>query len=415
MDKPKRKLNIGILSDSPFLCTGYATISKTIANALAEQGHNVYFLANNYLGQNLLPGSTFEDGYKLNFHILGQGREGYFKDLLPIYTKMYNMDVLFILFDTFMLYNWLMQLDLSPSKVIFYYPSDGGGHMPLGCENILKFVHKPVAMAKFGRDQVKKVHGIDTDYIPHAIDVKQFYPLSKEDKLKYRAMFGISEDTFVVGTVARNQGRKMMDRTIKSFALYAKKNPKAILFMHTDPDDAAQVFHMGSLIHRYGIQNRVLFSGMKYFKGFDYSQMNAIYNIMDVFLLTTSGEGFGIPIIEAQSAGIPVLVTDYTTTRELVKETKGGMCIDLVGDTEEENPDVHGNELLDGTLTGSWNVERGMCSIKDCAKKLQLLEENPMLREQLGKNGREAMIKSYSWDVVMPQWIKLIEELGTKI
>lgn len=406
-----KKLNIAILSDSPFLTTGYSTISKEVGNILSQRGHNVYFLASNYVGQNLKAGSEFEDGKKLNFNIIGQGREAYFKDLLSVYMKQYKIDVLFILLDTFMLYPWIMQLDLSPAKTIFYYPSDGGGGMPLGCEQILKFINCPVAMAKFGRDQVKKMYGIETKYVPHAIDTKQFFPMSKEERLKYRHMFGISDEKYVIGSVARNQGRKMMDRTIKSFALYARKDPDAVLFLHTDPDDAAQVFHMTSLIHRYNVQNRVMFSGMRYYKGFDYSQMNAVYNIMDVFILTTSGEGFGIPIIEAMGAGISVLATDYTTTRDLVVRNNAGLGINLIGVEEADNPDVHCDEILEGTITGSWNVERGISSLKDACDKLVVLKDDK-LREKYGINGRAAVLKEYNWDVCGKQWLEIIEKLG---
>lgn len=383
-----------------------------MANVLADKGHNIYYLANGYLGQNILPGSTLEDGYKFNFNILGGGREAYFKDLLPIYMKTYKIDVLIILLDTFMLYPWLMQLDLSPAKTIFYYPSDGGGHLPLGCEQILKFINKPIAMAKFGQGQVKKVHGIETGHIPHAIDEEQFKPLSKEEKLQIRARYGIAPEKFVVGTVARNQGRKMLDRTIKAFSLYAKENPNAILFLHTDPEDAAQVFHLPTLIQRYSLENRVRFSGMRYYKGFDYKIMNEVYNVMDVFLLTTSGEGFGIPIIEAMSAGIPVLATDYTTTRELVIDNKAGLGIPLVGTTDDENELYHGTEIIDGTITGSWNVERGICSIKKCAEALKMFSDNPSMGEAMGKNGREAILKEYTWKINGERWIKAVEEIG---
>jgi len=38
---------------------------------------------------------------------------------------------------------------------------------------------------------------------------------------------------------------------------------------------------------------------------------------MDVFSLVTMGEGFGIPIIEAQACGVPVIVGDWTSMPEL--------------------------------------------------------------------------------------------------
>ena len=64
-----------------------------------------------------------------------------------------------------------------------------------------------------------------------------------------------------------------------------------------------------------------------------------------------------------------------------------------------------------GSITGSWNVDRGVCSIKDCAKKLTKLYNDSKLREKYGKNGRKAILKYYSWDVVMEQWNKLLERL----
>ena len=45
--------------------------------------------------------------------------------------------------------------------------------------------------------------------------------------------------------------------------------------------------------------------------------MNRFYNAMDAFILLSRGEGFGLPIIEAQAAGTPVVVTDWTACREL--------------------------------------------------------------------------------------------------
>lgn len=406
-----RKLNIAILSDSPLLTTGYRNQAVHLANNLSERGHNVYYFGHAYNGQVLRPGSTLEDGRKLNFTIVGQGREAYFKDVLDKYVKDYKIDVLIILLDTFMLFDWILKLDLSPAKTIFWFPSDGGQGMPLGCENILKKIDHPIAMAKFGRDQVKICHNIDVDYIPHTIDAKQFFPLPENERQELRRKWGL-DGKFVIGVVARNQGRKMLDRTIEIMALYAKENPDAILLMHLDPEDVAQPFPILSLIQRYNLMNRVLFTGTKWYKGYTDAEMNNVYNLMDVFLLSTSGEGFGIPIIEAMSCEIPVLATDYTTTKELVKDNNAGLGINLAGTTEEENPDVHGYEILDGVLIGSWSVARGICSKKDGAKKLDYLFKNPDKRKEFGKNGREAVLRDYDLSSTREKWFSVIETLG---
>ena len=66
----KRKLKVGILSDSPFICTGFANQSTYIANMLSKEGHDVIYLGHAYMGQMLVPPITFEDNKVLNFKVL---------------------------------------------------------------------------------------------------------------------------------------------------------------------------------------------------------------------------------------------------------------------------------------------------------------------------------------------------------
>jgi glycosyltransferase involved in cell wall biosynthesis len=45
--------------------------------------------------------------------------------------------------------------------------------------------------------------------------------------------------------------------------------------------------------------------------------MQYAYNSMDVLMSASKGEGFGIPIVEAQACGTPVIVGDWTSMGEL--------------------------------------------------------------------------------------------------
>ena len=170
-------------------------------------------------------------------------------------------------------------------------------------------------------------------------------------------------------------------------------------------------FDILKLISDLGIQNRVLWSGYTFWNNVTYEQMREIYNIMDIFFLSTSGEGFGVPTIEAQACGVPVVVTDYTTTQELlIEDGQSGLPVKLVGDLQP-TLEHHPSEIVDGTVMGNWNVERGLMDIFDGAKQLTKLYDAAKLREKLGKVGIRKVSKLYTWDAVNPLWEKAIDKL----
>lgn len=414
MTSPDKK-TILWLSDGPQICTGYSTQSLNIMNHAADN-YNTHFLAHTHGGLTLKPGVEFEDGLKLKFWLHGNGREPYCKDIMTHKIMQTKADIFGILLDTFMLYPWFLDVDTVHAKTLFYFPSDGGW-MPNGCENILRKVHYPVAMSKFARKQVKDYYDINTGYIPHGVDCASYFPFSEEQKQTKKAQRGLA-DKFVVGVVQRNQGRKFPDRLLKTFAMFAQEHKDAFLLMHTDPYDPAAPVNLLNLIARYGLQNRVGFTGMRYFAPFTYAQMNEVYNLMDVFFMSTSGEGFGIPIIEAQAAGVPQVVTDYTTSYELIhEEEKSGEVAKLVaigeGFSEMMDKKIDMKEIdykmNAGTLTGSWDVERGFMDNYDALEKLNRIYNNRSLLKQYAANGRKKVEKYFDWKVVLPQWNKQFE------
>jgi len=384
-----------------------------ITKHLKSKGHDILYMANGYMGSDI-ESITFRGGEHFDYQIIGHDlTDAYFNRTMSKRIKDFNADRFLILLDTFMLYPWLLNKDLTPAKSFFYFPSDGGGGLPKGCEAILKRVDVPIAMSKFGQKQVKEYHNLDVKYIPHCVDSKSFYPLDQEEKDELRKKYGLT-NKFVIGVVARNQPRKNLDRTIKTMRLVADKIPNAVLFLHLDPNDPAQpIWKISELIKKFNLENRVVYSGMNAVSGFPQSQMNEIYNVMDCFLLTTSGEGFGIPIIEAMSCQVPVVATNYTTTPELVIKNNAGLGIKLTGteilDLFALNSKEYDKKSFSGTQTGSWEVERGICDIKHAASQIKFLYDNPKIRESLGENGRDAVLTKYDVPIVMKQWDEVLK------
>ncbi|MEK6878485.1 MAG: glycosyltransferase family 4 protein [Nanoarchaeota archaeon] len=425
------------VSDSPNLITGYATVTKNILNRLNNYPKwDCTALASTPSGAVGEPIKRIElmDGTNLNFKILSAYREPYAMDIVTKYIKNYNFNVLGILLDTFMLYPKFLQVDI-PCKSFFYFPSDGGGHLPLRCEEILKKVTIPIAMSKFGQKQLKDIYGMRAEYIPHGCNTSLYYPISDKEKVKSRVpcyMFNgqnfvktdnILQNKFIIGSVFRNQPRKQPDRLYKAFAKFAKDKPDVMLYLHLDPLDVASPIDTLSLMGRLNILHKVVFTGMTYITGFSTKMLNDIYNSMDCFFLSTTGEGFGLPTLEAMSCGVPPIITDYATTSELLQENgECGLPINIIGTEEISTFELmkergYNSQQIDefrsnGTIVGSWNVDRAIMDIDSAVKQLDKLYYDKKLRESLGKTGREKAVKYYDWEVLIPVWNKLLLNLA---
>jgi len=408
---------ITILSDSPFIPTGYRNQALQLVQYLVKKGHEVHYLANAYNGMTL-NNAELHDGTKCNFKIYGEMIHSYFRNSMSHIIKKTKSDIFIILLDTFMMYGsdaWFLKIDTSPARTFFWFPTDGGGGLPMGCAQILQKIENPVAMSRFGQKQVKDYHNLSVAHIPHGLDTKLFFKLPDEKIIELKKKYKL-EDKFVIGVVARNQPRKHLDRTLKAMRIIAKRIPEAVLFMHLDPNDPAQpLWKMYSLIQKFGLENRVVFSGMTANQGFGNDQMNEVYNVMDCFFLSTSGEGFGIPIIEAMACEVPVVATDYTSTPELVIDNKAGFGIKLAGVETIDLFSVDSKEYdlrtQNGCITGSWEVERGICDVNDAADKIEILYKRPDIRIEQGKNGRKAVEEKYDFNIcVAPAFEKMFKE-----
>lgn len=314
------------------------------------------------------------------------------------------------------------------TKSLFWFPSDGG-YFPDGCETIIKKVDYPIAMSQFGQAQLTNHYGIkNIRHIPHGCKTTVFKPL---DKLKLRQqyswerLFAVKENTFynvnmnitdkfIIGFVGRNQPRKNPAGLIKAFSIFHKDKPDAYLLMHTDPFDPARMCDLQKLAEELNCGHKILWTGMRVGQPFSTSKLVEIYNLMDCFALYTSGEGFGIPVIEAMSCEIPVLMTDATTCKELVTDNNAGYGVKLAG--ESRRPYPYEGAAFTGTITGSWGVERAHEDYVDGASKFEMLytswKRQDGLLEKLGKAGRKAVLEKYDWDsVVGPAWVKLMEEI----
>jgi len=115
--------------------------------------------------------------------------------------------------------------------------------------------------------------------------------------------------------------------------------------------------------------------------------------------LATKGEGFGLPLIEAQACGIPVVTTATTSGPELCKT---GWLIDVDAD----------DRFWIGTET--WRLEPRPSSILAALEKAHMAWRSNLWPEE--KANAQAKVAEYSWDAVWEKyWLPVLKEMEKRL
>ena len=177
----------------------------------------------------------------------------------------------------------------------------------------------PIAMSRFGQQQLGR---LDPLYCPHGVDCEVYRPLPQIR----RQLGAFPKGAFVVGMVAANKGRpsrKGFSQALAAFAKLAAAHDNAYLYLHTTLDpNYGQGENLPALIAALDISmDRVRIADQYRMMHSPYSprDMAKIYTTLDVLLNPSWGEGFGIPILEAQACGTPAIVTDFSAMQEVCK------------------------------------------------------------------------------------------------
>lgn len=132
-----------------------------------------------------------------------------------------------------------------------------------------------------------------------------------------RAQLGIPEDAFVVGMVGRLSKQKAPDTFVKSAKLIKEKIPNAFFLMVGDGELRDQV---ESLINQYDLGSSFLITGWV-------DNPTAYMKIMDVGMLLSRWEGFGLVLPEYMACGVPIIATNVDAIPNIVKDGVNGMLI----------------------------------------------------------------------------------------
>lgn len=301
----KHDLRILWSSNGVNCSSGYSTQTKMIIDHIKEEGFEIRTQA--FFG--LMGGKTVIDGIETYPRLNATWGE----DGLVLHSKDMNADAVITLQDIWPLdINWLKQI----KYWIPYVPIDG---LPLSphIKARLNLAHEIITFSKFGQKTLKD-NGFSSTYIPHGVDTKVLYP---RDKATARKMYKLPQDKFIFGVVAANKdnpSRKSYQEIIDAFAQFSANHPDCVLYVHTNLLDPRGGFPIKEYCAMKGILDKVfmLDDYTMQFK-LDREAMAHLYSAFDILLNPSSSEGFGVPILEAQACGVPVIVNNCQSMPEL--------------------------------------------------------------------------------------------------
>ena len=327
------------------------------------------------------------------FTVYPAGADAYGNDIIGAHAKNFQADVVITLIDAWVLEN--IQEKINPAIYVPWFPVD---HSPVP-KKVLKGIadsNFPVTYSKHGLNSCKEA-GREVDYIPHGIETNTFYVVEDREIVENFKRNVLQTEDFLAVMVAANKGypdRKGFQQQLRAFSKYVHEhNPKAKVYIHAEPTTQYGGIDLVSLIETLDLQNNVVMPD-RYanFVGIPSEHLNMIYNAADCLLGATMGEGFGIPIIESQSAGTRVIVSDFTSMPELVR--KGHIV---------EPRDIFYTPMNSYQCIPDWEgVHESIVAI---AKTPFSVEEQIELQNQIHAE--------FSWDIIVKeQWEPFLNKLS---
>jgi glycosyltransferase involved in cell wall biosynthesis len=313
------------ISDAADANSGYSIETALTVPRLAALGHDVALLATfgHHGAIREWVSNVLQDGKPIRLRVYPGGGDPFANDVIRAAALDWKADIVITLKDSFVFNPQVFQgLRWMPLVPVDHEP------VPPAVIERVHACYRPIAYAPQGFRALRAA-GLDPAYAPHGYDPAVYNPQSQEEA---RRFLGLPAAAFLVGTVAVNRGgfpsRKAWAENLEGFARFAKDKPNAFYFLHTwlgqdGKEGALNLPHICQLLSEelgYNVMERIIPCNQDRYNspgGFPTNYLHAFYNSLDVLNAVSLGEGFGIPQVEAQACGTPVIVSDFAAARDL--------------------------------------------------------------------------------------------------
>ncbi len=341
----------------------------------------------------------------------------------------FQPDIVFSILDPWMMQHLQTNRFRANYKLVLMPTVDSAPQKREWCEGLFKKADAITTYSNFAKRTLEQ-EGVKVNAVtcPSA-DNELFRPM---DKKAMRQKWCLSEKNLVIGTVMRNQKRKLFPELFQAYAALRKKYKgveeveRSVLFCHTTWPDLG--WDLPELLNRNQIQRHTIFTYkcrsckevfLSWFiptpnanaparcvvcgkdaafmpathDGINSQELAEIYNLMDIYVHPAICEGWGMPVSESKACGVPGLYQNYSALEDHV-QNGGGRAIPIAYYfTEAETMAV-----------------RSYPKVEAITEELYKLLTNRNDRVRLGKEARKCAEK-FSWDYMVSQLDKVFSNL----
>lgn len=202
----------------------------------------------------------------------------------------------------------------------------------------------------------------DIEVTPFGIDLDKFKPMVVE------SLF--DEKDIVIGTIKSLEPEYGIEFLIKAFKIVFEKNKNLSLKLLIVGGGSLEK-ELKQLVADLGLSKHTVFTGRV-----PYEDIPRYHNMIDVPVFVSNSESFGVAVIEASACEKPVVVSDVGGLPEVVENNVTGIVVPPKNERET-------------------------------AKAIEKLVLDKLLREKMGKAGRERVKKLYNWENNVKQMIDI--------
>lgn len=251
-------------------------------------------------------------------------------------------------------------------------------------------------------------------HIPLGVDLAGWTRLDGEGRRAARLGFGIAPETtalLVFGRISHSSKMDLLPIFRAVQRLIAAGIPAAGLTLvvagWTDDDDPF-LTTLANLAANIGLPFVLV-------KRPDEAAKQALFGLADVFvsLADNPQETFGLTLLEAMAAGLPVVASNYDGYRDIVVAGQTGWLLPTLGPADTGNRDVLAPLCYDNhthlRLAQSLAVD-----VPALADALAALIREPRTRQAMGQAGRLRAGEHFTWDACVTRHLALWERLAAE-